>query len=142
METNTINDKLGEVGYLLEMGDFEKAEDKLNEANPLVTKINDNDLYIQYYQIKADLYRRTGRRKLNLNLWDEMERYCETDIHKCIRLSCLANDCLMLKNYEEAFNFAEAALEVAKGLEVRNSLLSLQIKGECYKRKKDWSNAL
>ena len=128
MDTDILNEKFGEVRFLLDMGDFEKAEDILNEVHTNISKINDNDLFIQYYLIKTDLYRCTRRRELNLVLWNEMERYCITDIHKCMRLSYLANDYLMLKRYDEAFNFADAALNVASGLDARNGLLSLQIK--------------
>lgn len=142
MDTDILNEKFGEVRFLLDMGDFEKAEDILNEVHTNISKINDSDLFIQYYLIKTDLYRCTRRRELNLNLWNEMERYCITDIHKCMRLSYLANDYLMLNRYDEAFNFADAALNVASGLDARNGLLSLQIKGECFKVKKDWSNAI
>ena len=142
MDLDAVNNRLGEVAYFLESGDFEKAEDRLNEVHSLVFKTDNNELYFRYYLIRADLYKSTGRRELNLNSWDEMERYCETDIQKCIRLSYKAQDYLMLKRNEEAFNCAEAALMMAKDLDVQNSLLALQIKGECFKRKKDWSSAI
>lgn len=65
---------LSEAYYHLEVGDFEKVEDLLNEVSTELLKQKDNNLIIQYYQIKIDLYRSTRRREQCIQLWDEMDK--------------------------------------------------------------------
>lgn len=143
MDTNKqFNENLANACYHLEVGDFEKVEDLLNEASTKLSALNDNDLIIQYYQIKIDLYKFTLRRELSIQLWDEMEQYCKTPMHKCIRLSRKALDCLMLNREEEAISNAEEALKEAVGLPEENKILALQVKGQVYSRNKEYENAL
>lgn len=137
-----FNENLAKACYHLEVGDFEKVEDLLNEASTKLSALNDNDLIIQYYQIKIDLYKFTRRRELSIQLWDEMEQYCKTPMHKCIRLSRKALDCLMLNREEEAMSNAKEALKEAAGLSEENKILALQVKGKVYSRNKDWDNAI
>ena len=59
-----FNENLAKACYHLEVGDFEKVEDLLNEASTKLSALNDNDLIIQYYQIKIDLYKFTDRKSV------------------------------------------------------------------------------
>lgn len=69
-----FDESLAKVCLHVEMGDFEKAEDLLNEASTKLSMLSDNNLIIQYYQIKIDLYRSTRRREQCIQLWDEMDK--------------------------------------------------------------------
>lgn len=143
METNKqFDEALAQTCYHLHIGDFEKAEELLNEISTKLSGLNDNDLIIQYYQIKIDLYKSTRRRELCLQLWDEMEQYCHIPMHKCIRLSGKALDLLKLNRNDEALNNAKEALKVAKQLPEGNSILALQVKAEVYRRTQDYDNAI
>lgn len=137
-----FHETLSQAYYHLEVGDFEKVEDLLNEVSTELLKQKDNDLIIQYYQIKIDLYKSTRRREQCIELWDEMEQYCHTPMHKCIRLSGKAMECLMLDKDEEALSNADKALKEADELPEGNKILALQVKGQVYSRNKEYENAI
>ena len=69
-----FHETLSQACYHLEVGDFEKVEDLLNEVSTELLKQKDYNLIIQYYQIKIDLYRSTRRREQCIQLWDEMDK--------------------------------------------------------------------
>ena len=137
-----FHETLSQACYHLDVGDFEKVEDLLNEVSTELLKQKDNDLIIQYYRIKIDLYRSTRRREQCIQLWDEMEQYCHTPMHKCIRLSGKALELLKLNRNEEAIDSAKEALKEAVGLSEENKILALQVKGQVYSRNKEYENAI
>lgn len=137
-----FNETLSKARYHLEIGDYEIAENFLNEANMILLKIDNNESHMFFLQCKVDLFKRTGRREKNILLWDEMEQYCVKHIHRCIRFSGKALDYLMMKNDEEALNNAEAALKESENLDENNRILAFQVLGEVYKRKKNWEDAI
>lgn len=138
----TFAQYLTKACYNIEIGNYEIAEDQLNEADSKLSKITIPELLLQYYQIRIDLNKQTNRRELNLNLWDLMEKYCVEPIHRCIRLSGKSLDYMMLNMNEEALNYAEEALKEVVGLSEENSILALQVLGEVHKRKQDWHTAI
>lgn len=137
-----FHETLSQACYHLEVGDFEKVEDLLHQVSDELPNQKENDLIIHYYQIKIDLYRCTRRREQCIQLWNEMEQYCHTPMHKCIRLSGKALELLKLNRNEEAIDSAKEALKEAVGLSEKNKILALQVKGQVYSRNKEYENAI
>lgn len=138
----TFKECLSQACYHIEVGEYEIAVNRLNEAEKRMSKITDNELFLQYYQIRIDLNKQTNKRKDNFRLWDLMEKYCIEPIHNCIRLSGMSLDYLMMDNNDEAIIYAEKALVELTNLPEENSVLALQVIGEVQRRKQNWQDAI